>query len=252
MAKDVDGIGPTPAEDIIQQPVRIAPVGCMEAASHRPRRRAHLSRTPRADPHCPRRHPGRNRLAHRHRVQLAVDLHHPGDHRLRHLSSPGVRRCRHRARDRLRRRARPRRVDRLSPLPGPGPNLHQRCKTLQKVHPESLWALQVKAVLQTGLDVRDRCNAGQLSEHGLASIRGRLEARLGRLSDEAPPIPMSSASPIISRTNSAVFLFLYDPSHQLAGRPSDPRWSSARVFGYAISLCESVPDTGQLGTLMTG
>ena len=42
-----------------------------------------------------------------------------------------------------------------------------------------LWAGQVQAVLQMGLAVRDRCNAGELSEHGLASVRGRLVARLG-------------------------------------------------------------------------
>ena len=47
---------------------------------------------------------------------------------------------------------------------------------------------QIQAVLQAGLDVRDRCNAGELSEHGLASGRGRLVARLGRLIDAPPPL----------------------------------------------------------------
>ena len=62
-------------------------------------------------------------------------------------------------------------------------HLLRRCKELQEDHPDSLWAGQVQAVLQTGLAVRDRCNDGELSEHGLASVRGRLVARLGRLID---------------------------------------------------------------------
>ena len=67
-------------------------------------------------------------------------------------------------------------------------HLLRRCKELQEDHPDSLWAGQVQAVLQTGLAVRDRCNDGELSEHGLASVRGRLVARLGRLIDAPPPL----------------------------------------------------------------
>ena len=67
-------------------------------------------------------------------------------------------------------------------------HLLRRCKELQEDHPDSLWAGQVQAVLQTGLAVRDRCNDGELSEHGLASVRGRLVAQLGRLIDAPPPL----------------------------------------------------------------
>ena len=42
--------------------------------------------------------------------------------------------------------------------------------------------MEVKAGLATG----DRCNAGELSEHSRASVRGRLEAQLGRLIDGPP------------------------------------------------------------------
>ena len=66
--------------------------------------------------------------------------------------------------------------------------LHPGIKELQEDHPDSLWAGQVQAVLQTGLAVRDRCNDGELSEHGLASVRGRLVAQLGRLIDAPPPL----------------------------------------------------------------
>ena len=46
----------------------------------------------------------------------------------------------------------------------------------------------MQAVLQDGLALRTRSNAGEISEHGLASARGRLAARLGRLIDTPPPL----------------------------------------------------------------
>ena len=77
----------------------------------------------------------------------------------------------------------PRRVDVVSLLPSRAApilsespclnHLLRRCKELQEDHPDSLWAGQEQVVLQTGLAVRDRCNDGELSEHGLASVRGR-------------------------------------------------------------------------------
>ena len=45
-------------------------------------------------------------------------------------------------------------------------HLLQRCKQLREDHPDSRWAGEVQAVLRAGLDLRDRCNAGELSEHG--------------------------------------------------------------------------------------
>ena len=48
-------------------------------------------------------------------------------------------------------------------------HLLQRCKQLREDHPDSPWASEVQAVLRAGLDLRDRCNAGALSEHGMAT-----------------------------------------------------------------------------------
>ena len=48
-------------------------------------------------------------------------------------------------------------------------HLLRRCKELQTDHPDSPWAGDVQAVLQDGLALRKRCNAGDISEHGLAS-----------------------------------------------------------------------------------
>ena len=92
-------------------------------------------------------------------------------------------------------------------------HLLRRCKELQEDHPDSLWAGQVQAVLQTGLAVRDRCNAGELSEHGLASVRGRLVAQLGRLIDAPPPLDDAERfARHLATEFAAVFLFLWDLS----------------------------------------
>ena len=92
-------------------------------------------------------------------------------------------------------------------------HLIQRCRELQQKHPYSPWGPKVKAVLQTGLDVRDRCRSGELTRHGLDSLRGRLEARLGRLIDAPPPLkdPKRFAKHLATEFP-AVFLFLRDPS----------------------------------------
>ena len=92
-------------------------------------------------------------------------------------------------------------------------HLLRRCEELQEDHPDSLWAGQVQAVLQTGLAVRDRCNDGELSEHGLASVRGRLVARLGRLIDAPPPLDDAERfARHLATEFAAVFLFLWDLS----------------------------------------
>ena len=92
-------------------------------------------------------------------------------------------------------------------------HLLRRCKQLQEDHPDSPWGGQVQAVLQDGLALRDRCNAGDISEHGLASARGRLAARLGRLIDAPPPRDDAERfAKHLANEFPAVFLFLCDPS----------------------------------------
>ena len=89
----------------------------------------------------------------------------------------------------------------------------RRCKDLQAAHPDSPWAGAVQAVLQDGLALRTRSNAGEISEHGLASARGRLAARLGRLIDTPPPlVDAERFAKHLANEFPAVFLFLCDPS----------------------------------------
>ena len=89
-------------------------------------------------------------------------------------------------------------------------HLLRRCEDLQAAHPDSPWAREVPAVLQDGLALRDRCNAGDISEHGLASARGRLAARL---IDTPPPLALAERfAKHLASEFPAVFLFLCDPS----------------------------------------
>ncbi len=92
-------------------------------------------------------------------------------------------------------------------------HLLRRCKHLQEDHPDSPWAFEVQRVLLAGLDLRDRCNAGHVSEHGLATARGRLVAQLARLIDAAPPLDDAERfAAHLANEFDAVFLFLLDPS----------------------------------------
>ncbi len=92
-------------------------------------------------------------------------------------------------------------------------HLLRQSKDLQAAHPDSPWAGEVQAVLQDGLALRDRSNAGEISGHGLASARGRLAARLGRLIDAAPPLAAAERfAKHLANEFPAVFLFLCDPS----------------------------------------
>ena len=71
----------------------------------------------------------------------------------------------------------------------------------------------MEAVLQAGLALRNRRDDGALTDHGLASVRGRLLARLGRLIDAPPPLDDAERFAAHLDTEfAAVFAFLWDPS----------------------------------------
>ena len=92
-------------------------------------------------------------------------------------------------------------------------HLIRRARQLRTDHPRSPWAARVQRVLQAGLDLRDRRDAGLLSDHGLATARGRLLAQLGRLIDKAPTLDAADRFAAHLATEfPAVFSFLWDPS----------------------------------------
>ena len=68
-------------------------------------------------------------------------------------------------------------------------------------------------VLQAGLALRDRRDAGGLSDHGLATARGRLLARLSRLIDNPPPLDDAERfAAHLASEFPAIFTFLWAPS----------------------------------------
>ena len=72
---------------------------------------------------------------------------------------------------------------------------------------------QVKAILQQGLDVRDRYHAGQISDHGLAVARGHLESRLDQLLVWPKTNPANDRfARHLARHQDEIFTFLHDPT----------------------------------------
>ncbi len=115
-------------------------------------------------------------------------------------------------------------------------HLRRRCEHLLEDHPHSGWAGQVQDTLQAGLALRDRRDAGDLSDHGLATARGRLLARLSRLIDNPPPLDDTERfAAHLAIEFPAVFTFLWDPSvdattgapNKPSGPPSSPAKSAA-------------------------
>jgi transposase len=91
-------------------------------------------------------------------------------------------------------------------------HLVRRARTLREDHPRSPWPAAVQQVLLDGLALRDRRDAHAISEHGLAVVRGRLFARVGRLSDTAPALAAAQRFAAHLATEfPAVFAFLWAP-----------------------------------------
>ena len=71
----------------------------------------------------------------------------------------------------------------------------------------------MQAVLQAALKLRDRRDAGRLSDQGLATARGRLLAQLGRLIDNASTLDAADRfAAHLDRECPAAFTCLWDPS----------------------------------------
>jgi len=68
--------------------------------------------------------------------------------------------------------------------------------------------LTVKDVLHTSFQLRDRYREGEISEHGLRSATGRLEARLDRLLEKIVPASRESPAGTTSATRTAVSVHL--------------------------------------------
>ena len=70
----------------------------------------------------------------------------------------------------------------------------------------------IQTLLQSSLDLRDRCDRGQISPHGLAVARGKLEARLDRVLERRTRSPANRRlQNHLWREREALFPFLYCP-----------------------------------------
>jgi transposase len=68
-------------------------------------------------------------------------------------------------------------------------HLIRRCREMAEIASpaEAEFPLAVKALLQQALNTRDRYQQEQISEHGLRTATGQLEARMDRLLDQSDP-----------------------------------------------------------------
>lgn len=124
--------------------------------------------------------------------------------------------------------------------------LHQQClrhlrhRAEELLEQASWWARRflcaVQEFLQDALEVRDRRDAGSLSEQGLAVVRGRLEKRLDRLlawnlSNEANRRFQAH----LAKHRDEILTFLYDPDIEATNWPAEqairPAVVNRKVFG---------------------
>jgi transposase len=92
-------------------------------------------------------------------------------------------------------------------------HLLRRSRDLAADHPRATWPRQIQAVLQQGLAVRDRRDAGAISDHGAAVARGRLFNRLADLINAPGRLAvMQRFAAHLATELPAVFGFLFDPT----------------------------------------
>jgi transposase len=91
-------------------------------------------------------------------------------------------------------------------------HLLRRSRLLLTDHTRTTFPADVRATLQQALAVRDRYQAGDLSVHGLAVARGRLEARMNRRLDRPGTVPdVQRFAAHLAVEFPALFTFLLDP-----------------------------------------
>ena len=92
-------------------------------------------------------------------------------------------------------------------------HLLRRSRLLLTDHPRATFPADVRTTLQQALALRDRYLAGEVSVHGLAVARGRLEARLNRRIDRPGTVAdVQRFAAHLSIEFPALFTFLLDPT----------------------------------------
>jgi transposase len=92
-------------------------------------------------------------------------------------------------------------------------HLLRRCRLIAADHPHTTFAIDVQAILQQALAVRDRYHAGVVSAHGLAIVRGQLITRLAdRLGRSSRVLDVERFAAHLEREFTAIWSFLFDPT----------------------------------------
>jgi len=93
-------------------------------------------------------------------------------------------------------------------------HLLRRCREMARIASATAAAfpLAVKGLLQTSLELRDRYEQGELSEHGLRTATGRLEAKLDRMLEQSYRNPANQRlARHLAHEQPWVFTFLHCP-----------------------------------------
>lgn len=103
-------------------------------------------------------------------------------------------------------------------------HLLRRCSNLLKTATRGAvrFPRQVQAILRDALALRDRREAGTICEHGLRSLRGRLEARMSRLLSGSYTNPENRRfAKHLRRYEAALFVFLYHEELEATNWPAE-------------------------------
>jgi transposase len=92
-------------------------------------------------------------------------------------------------------------------------HLLRRCRLIAADHPHTTFAIDVHTILQQALAVRNRYQAGIVSAHGLAVVRGQLITRLAARLDRSSRVrDVERFAAHLEREFTAIWSFLFDPT----------------------------------------
>ena len=103
-------------------------------------------------------------------------------------------------------------------------HLHRRCHEMLEVAQRGAARVPhaVKRLLDTALDLRDRRDRGEITDHGQLVVAGRLYARLDRLLESRPTVDANRRLIAHLRTErDALFTFLADPDVPATNWPAE-------------------------------
>jgi transposase len=143
-------------------------------------------------------------------------------------------------------------------------HLLRRCREMARIASATAAAfpLRVKGLLQTSLELRDRYEQGELSEHGLRTATGRLEAKLDRMVEHSYRNPANQRlARHLAHEQPWLFTFLHCPGLDATNHLSEQAlrgmviarkvwggnrsWQGARTHQVLVSVLRTCWQQGQ-------